>query len=233
MREDFLLELIGLDLPIKHQINRRLKHVYLQIKPQGLVVKTPGWSEAQIRDLILKQKTWITKKTQHFFEQKSPPLPEQVLFLGHTYRLKIDFAAHLYGQTTHSSEEIQIYLPPGLEQAPSQALTLLDQFFKDQARTIMYDRLIDWSCRMDLQPQHVRFKRLKSRWGSCSSLGNINLNYRAIQLPLECIDSILVHELAHLKHLNHSQDFWGLVHQFIPNYAECKAKIRNLEQEVL
>ena len=82
-------------------------------------------------------------------------------------------------------------------------------------------------------PQQVRFKRLKSRWGSCSSKNNINLNYRMIQLPPAAIDAILVHELAHLSHLNHGPLFWQLVHQYIPDYQDHHLEIKRLTPFIL
>ncbi len=61
--------------------------------------------------------------------------------------------------------------------------------------------------------QSVRYHRQFRRWGSCSSLGNINISHRLLGAPQELVDYVIIHELAHLKHLNHSRDFWDLVKQ--------------------
>ena len=62
----------------------------------------------------------------------------------------------------------------------------------------------------------------KTRWGSCSSKGNLNFNWRLIMAPLFIMDYIVVHELAHLVHPNHSRDFWKLVKKIVPDYKEKK-----------
>lgn len=63
-------------------------------------------------------------------------------------------------------------------------------------------------------------------WGSCSKKGNLNFNWRLIQLPPELADYVIVHELCHLKELNHSQRFWDLVGQAIPDYKERRQALR-------
>lgn len=66
----------------------------------------------------------------------------------------------------------------------------------------------------------VRLKYLKSRWGSCSGKRNINLSLRLLLLPDEIRDYVIIHELAHLREMNHSKAFWSLVEQHDPNYRE-------------
>lgn len=237
MKTGFLQDLLDLDMPIEHRVNRRLKHVYLQIRAEGLIVKTPGWSEEQIRDLLLKQKHWILRQSKDWQGLReglsAHELPERVYFLGQICSLRRLYQTEHYGRVLQRKQELHLGLVPGLRDEEFLAGQILERFFKEQARSVIYPRLMDWACRMSLTPERVRFKRLKSRWGSCSSRRSINLNYRAIQLPLECIDAILVHELAHLEHLNHGRAFWALVHQYLPDYAERKSHMRQLEAEIL
>ena len=71
---------------------------------------------------------------------------------------------------------------------------------------------------MSLSANKITVKRQKSRWGSCSSLKNINLNYHLIKAPLSVIDYVIIHEFAHLVHMNHSSRFWELVKSYCPDY---------------
>jgi hypothetical protein len=73
----------------------------------------------------------------------------------------------------------------------------------------------------------ISIKNQRTRWGSCSKIGNLNFNYRIIFLPPELADYIIVHELCHLQELNHSARFWGLVSQTIPDWRKKRKKLRN------
>ena len=73
----------------------------------------------------------------------------------------------------------------------------------------------------------ISIKRQSTRWGSCSSKKNLNFNYKILFLPKELVDYIVVHELCHLKEMNHARSFWNLVGQVIPDY---KKRVRDLKK---
>lgn len=72
----------------------------------------------------------------------------------------------------------------------------------------------------------IKIKRMKSRWGSCSSKRNLNFNRRIIELPDRLIDYIVVHELCHLQEMNHSRKFWSLVAQAMPHFKVLKKELQ-------
>jgi predicted metal-dependent hydrolase len=74
----------------------------------------------------------------------------------------------------------------------------------------------------------ISIRNQKTRWGSCSKLGNLSYNYKIILLPERLVDYIIVHELCHLKEFNHSQKFWDLVAQVLPDYKQRRKEIKNL-----
>ena len=73
----------------------------------------------------------------------------------------------------------------------------------------------------------VKIRGQKTRWGSCSSNGNLSFNYKLLQYRKHVIDYVIIHELCHTKHMNHSQKFWKLVEQYCPDYKNIKKELKN------
>lgn len=92
-------------------------------------------------------------------------------------------------------------------------------------------RLEYWQSIMNLNAQRISFKLMKSRWGSCNPLTrSISINLRLCRYPAECTDYIIVHELAHMVHHNHSADFWALVEKYIPRWRDLRKRLRGTYQ---
>lgn len=100
-------------------------------------------------------------------------------------------------------------------------------WYETQARTHFQQRLAHYAPVMGVTFQRLRVMNARSRWGSASSLGNINLHWGLIQLAPELIDYVVVHELAHLKEMNHSPRFWAEVGKILPDYALRRKQLRS------
>jgi predicted metal-dependent hydrolase len=98
--------------------------------------------------------------------------------------------------------------------------------YKEEARVLVQAKLAHFNAHYDLVWGRVAIRNQRSRWGSCSKKGNLNFNYRIIQLPEHLQDYLVVHELCHLVQMNHSSTFWTLVAEVIPNYATCRRELR-------
>ena len=95
---------------------------------------------------------------------------------------------------------------------------LMLQFYEKEGRAWINKRTQLWAEQMKLHPKKVKFRAPKTRWGSCSSAGSINFNWKLIVFNPEVIDYVIIHELAHLQHLNHSRTYWELVEKHCPDY---------------
>jgi predicted metal-dependent hydrolase len=101
---------------------------------------------------------------------------------------------------------------------------------KEVARKIIVDRLNYWANVCELPIKRVAIKCQRRSWGSCSSLGNLNFNYKVAFLPPCLRDYIIIHELCHLRHLHHRQTFWDEVGKYCANYKKLNAEIHALER---
>ncbi|BCL77249.1 hypothetical protein JHS3_29850 [Jeongeupia sp. HS-3] len=95
----------------------------------------------------------------------------------------------------------------------------LSRFLQRTARSYFAERLPLWAGRMGLQPSQLKLTSAGTRWGSCTAAGAIRLNWRLVQAPLDVIDYVIIHELAHLAELNHSPRFWAIVAQYCPAWT--------------
>jgi len=97
---------------------------------------------------------------------------------------------------------------------------------KTAAEQELLPRLARWAAQLKLHPQRATIKRLRSRWGSCSARGNISLSYKLLFLSPAVRDYVIVHELCHLRELNHSARFWALVAAVLPEWRELRQELR-------
>lgn len=97
---------------------------------------------------------------------------------------------------------------------------------REMARTLVENRLSVINKFYNFKINRVAIKNTTTRWGSCSSKGNLNFNYKIIYLKSHLADYLIVHELCHLGELNHSKRFWALVLKTIPEYAKISKELR-------
>jgi len=103
----------------------------------------------------------------------------------------------------------------------------LNQWISKQAKLYFVPELKKLSEKTELTYSNLRFKNTKTRWGSCSDKKTINLNIQLLFLPKHLSDQVMLHELCHLKHLNHSKDFWNLVASFEPNFKALERELKH------
>nr|WP_308594002.1 M48 family metallopeptidase [uncultured Marvinbryantia sp.] len=97
----------------------------------------------------------------------------------------------------------------------------------EAARRYIPQRVAYFAQRMDVTYGRITIREQKTRWGSCSSKGNLNFNWKLMRMPPEALDYVVVHELAHRKEMNHSERFWAIVEKELPDYRERRKMLRN------
>ena len=104
--------------------------------------------------------------------------------------------------------------------------------YKSEALTLATERVEHFNASYGFSYKQINVKNQKTRWGSCSTKGNLNFNYKIIFLPETVRDYVIVHELCHLKEFNHSRKFWNLISKTIPELSEIKNSLREWEMTV-
>ena len=198
-------------------IRSKRKTLSLQINNNAeLIVRAPNrLSIKKIEQFMHEKSDWISKKTRSIRARKTQAPSykegEKFLYLGAEYPLKFN--------TTHSKGLNFDGQTFNLSQGGKEAFLA---WYKSAFKKIALPRLEYYAKNHKLKYQQVRLKNQKTLWGSCSGANNINLNYLLIGAPIFVIDYVLVHELCHTVHKNHSKSFWNLVETILPNYKASK-----------
>lgn len=201
-------------------IRTNRKTLSLSIDKQGsLIIRAPKLMPNQIiSDFVKKNQDWIIKtiQKQQSLNSAFPPIQgidnEKILYLGHTLTVKITNTAktELIGET--------LCIPRNKD-----AVNEIRSWYKTKAKEILPSLTKEYADIAGFKYSSVKITSAKTRFGSCSSKNNINYSYRLMMYDKECIKYIIIHELCHTKHKDHSPKFWAEVERLIPN---CKL-IRN------
>lgn len=211
----------------------RMKNTYIQVTAEGVLVKTNKSTSMKSIEAFVEQKAgWILKhlETQaQKAKERELKTGSKLYYLGQAYEMEILHHASLKKMHLRFDNERFVFEVP---QEPSQdeLLSLLDAFYKQEAQKQIEPMVAKWSTIMQLLPTHVSYRKAKTRWGSCSGRNRLSFNYYLMKLPLALIEYVVVHELAHIEHKNHSEAFWGLVEQYMEDYQERKKALRAFEK---
>lgn len=102
----------------------------------------------------------------------------------------------------------------------------LEKWYRREAAAVLGEKAGEFAERLHVSFRNIRIKDQKSRWGSCSSKENLNFNWRILMAPEPVCDYVIIHELCHLVHMNHSADFWQLVESLCPQYRQYRKWLR-------
>jgi len=216
-------------IKIDEIICSRRKTLALQINSEGkLIVRAPyRMHQSFIEQFISQKKEWILAKqaqatTRHQARQalKHRYLSgEKFLFLGHDYPLSlVDVSKQ--GKTKLAKKLMlcdQGFLM--LEQYQHQAKKIFIEWYKNEAQVFFAHQVRMYAEKHQLTYREIKVGHALKRWGSCSSQKNLNFSWRLMMAPIEVINYVIVHELAHLLHLNHSATFWRQVEKMMPDYS--------------
>ena len=207
------------------------KSIAIEIGYDGrMVVRAPFRVPMEkVEELIENKKDWIYENLTKRISQK-PDKGDCVYYLGKKLPLKIveEKTAHLSVRV--EEESMVIRKPVGFALNKE---ALLEHWYRKMALELITEKVQDYSRIMQVSYQNITIKDQKTRWGSCSSRGNLNFNYRLIMAPLEVLEYVVIHELAHRVHMDHSAAFWDEVACVMPEYGRCRLWLKEHGHELM
>lgn len=227
--------------------SKKAQRLVMTIKGTKMIVSVPRFvTLAHARDYlesnkdqILKKLEKIEAKTTNNNSTKNYISGEKHLYRGRYYPLHIE---EMTGSTKDSGtfavfvgSRIQITITPGLteQEKSNEAKRLLEQWYIGQAKKLLPEQVDYYAKQLNLSYSVLRIKDQKTKWGSCSSKKAINLNWRIIMAPNQVIAYVILHELVHLKHMNHSRDFWMTLESYFPDCKKWRKWLKDNGNELM
>ncbi len=206
----------------------RRKTVAIQINPDGQVIlRLPlKYPQTKIPEILTQYQDWIEKHVQKFQNQQKQ-IPQHQFSQGETFLyLGKEYPLHITEQALQPLfwNEDGFWLR---KTDPTQARKWFLRWYQEKALAYFTDRARAFEAKFIDQPYQIKLSNARTRWGSCSSQRIIRLSWRLIMAPPDIIDSVIVHELAHFVHQNHSKEFWNLVSRECPDYKKAHKWLRN------
>ncbi|MCT4621296.1 MAG: M48 family metallopeptidase [Marinisporobacter sp.] len=205
---------------------RNRKTLEIRIEPPHLVtVRAPkGVREEDVLKIVETKKKWIKDKLSFFKEmnytktKKEYVNGETFLYLGKAYSLKIIRALDMKEPSVKFENEM-FYITTYTEDE-SILKKAMKEWYRKKTLEEIIKRIGYFQKHFLVKPNAIKIKDQKKRWGSCSSKMNLNFNLRCVMMPESIIDYLVVHEMCHMVHMNHSKAFWQLVRDILPDYKE-------------
>lgn len=211
---------------LKRSSKRR--SIGLRIDDRGLTVSMPlRASESWLQTVLQDKAGWVVEKLDGWQSRKPEAVcwkeGEFIPYLGEQLVLRIRqslFAA----PAQQRGRELWLFVSDEGDVAHIEQL--VSHWYRQQAMELFAERVSHYSALMDVAPRMLKLSAAKTQWGSCTARGTVRINEQLIRLPLRLIDYVVVHELAHLREMNHSAAFWDVVGSACPNYAKLRRELK-------
>jgi len=223
---------LAIPLPFSYKIIRkpRIKHLYLRIKEKEVLVSANrGVSKEYIEVFVRSKSAWIQKQLSRTNTKSSLTDENAVVYLlGKAYPVTL----YCHPMQKESMMKIEkgaacFYSAKRVDHAL--LVSLRDGYYKSCCPTVITPLVEAYAVKMQCLPTKLSYRHNKTRWGSCSAKNALSLNTRLMMLPLPLITYVVIHELAHIRHKNHSSAFWEFVGLYCPDYKELRRNMRVFE----
>lgn len=206
--------------------SRKTASIYIERDGEVSLLVPQDLSDGQVEELIESKRKWIYTNLAEWQDlnatrrQREFVSGEGFFYLGRSYRLQIV-----------EDQDVPLKLKDGYfclrsSDEGTDSNTVFKEFFRQKGRERIPERVAIYQQQMGVEPKSIRVQELQNRWGSCTPDGNLNFHWKCMMAPLTVIDYIVVHELAHIHHANHTEAFWNEIDKVLPDYLERKEWLR-------
>ena len=224
------------DATIEYEVRRskrRKKTVQITVDGSGVHVAAPMTTpNSELHDIVRKRAPWILSHASQSTLEAAPKRfvsGETLPYLGRNVRIHVETANVLIPNVRFDHWHFRVAVPETLsgEDRYQSIRRAAVRWYRDRAAERLAETVERWWPRLgrgEMSPVLIRDQR--RRWGSCAHDGTLRFNWRAVMLKPALIEYVVVHELAHLTHRNHSTDFWNLVSKAIPDAKQRRLRLR-------
>ncbi len=204
------------------------RSIGLNIDDRGLIVSVPlRASEKWLQSVLQDKANWVVEKLDGWktcqLAANSWQDGELIDYLGELLVLRV--AQSLFATPAYRrGKELWVFVDYGSETTCIEKA--VSHWYQQEAERFFLLRVAHYSPLLNVMPQSVKLSEARTQWGSCTAQGSIRLHVHLIKLPPRLIDYVVVHELAHLRELNHSAAFWQLVENVCPDYANLRSELK-------
>lgn len=229
------LTIVGTNISYTLDVNKR-KNSYIQIKDGKVIVKVPeNTTQNYIDTLLLEKLDWIKKKVQQSKESIHTLTYENnsiIPVLGRKLVLNIKFIDTIKKiKIENTGKLLIINFPISFKMLTSEELKLklkiiINNYYRSIAKEEVFPAMEYITKLVGLNPTEIHIKNLKATWGICSSKRHITINQNLMMFSRHAIEYVCLHEVCHLKYMNHSKEFWNMVAHYMPDYKEAKKELK-------
>ena len=229
------------DIPYVFKRVPRRRHVHILVNEEGTIEVRAPWrfSQRKAREVLRENAEWVLKAVDAARARLAErprlvtgtvlPLLDGSVRLEIRPRAQIDLfecARTWRGRAERRGKVLRVGTA-SLGEAGLRAL--IERWYRREAATHLAGRVEHYASRLGVRPSRVTVRGQRSRWGSCSARGTVSLNWRLMMVPSPLADYVVVHELCHLRHMDHSPRFWAMVGDVVPDYRERRRSLNALQ----
>jgi len=211
-------------IEIDKLVRSKRKSLSLIVETDGsLTVRAPlRMKETDIWHFIEAKKDWIERKQA---QVKKDALPSRRYVDGERFwYLGREVPLHIVSDSHPALVMDRVFKLT--KSAQPQAQSHFEKWYKKQARKVLTERVGYFSQKYGFKVGKIRISSARTRWGSCSAKGTLSFTWRLVMAPVNVIDYVVVHELCHLKELNHSKAYWAQVEAILPGYKQQRSWLK-------